>query len=267
MKWLIRTSIALGLLACLGYASYAFGMYVLSKKLFGDTVLENSVAAAGSHSATVTKSVTRKSRDKNAQAGAQVNVLDARDAGPGPEAPSLDTLERETRARDYDTPRTPSRQRIISAESLKTIAPKTDSSVSDSTNPDENRPRRRRRRRRSATETTTAPTTARNEAAPSDNPAADSSSPAPSQDASTRDTTSSSSSAPRDTSSAGSSAVSNSSVRPVRNRRRRRESISDSGSSSRREKRIESPVPGGGSGGAKSDSGSSGGDSPVPVPE
>lgn len=250
MKWLIRTTIALGLLACLGYASYAFGMFVLSKKLFGDTVLQNSVADASSRSATVTKSVTRKSRDKNAQAGAEVNILDARDAGPGPQAPSLDTLERETRARDYAAPRAPSRQRIVTAESLKTIAPKNDSAISDSTSSNEDRPRKRRRRRhrRTTTETTTNSTTARNDATTT------SDSPAPPSDASTRDTSSSStSSSSRDSSSSGSS-----------ERPRRRDSSSDSGNSSRREKRIESPVPGGG---AKSDSGSSGGDSPVPVPE
>ena len=40
MKWLIRTTIALALLAGLGYASYAFGMFVLSKKLFGDSVMQ-----------------------------------------------------------------------------------------------------------------------------------------------------------------------------------------------------------------------------------
>ncbi len=259
MKWLIRTTVALGLLACLGYASYAFGMYVLSKKLFGDTMLQNSVDAAGSRSATVTKSVTRKSRDKNAQAGAQVNVLDARDAGPGPQAPSLDTLERETRSRDYAAPRAPSRQRIISADSLKTITPQNDSSIRDSTsNTNENRPRkrRRRRRRRSNTETTTttASTAARNDSTTT--PDSNSSGAA-----STRDTTSApaSSSPSRDSSSSNS----NSSQRPSR---RRRDSSSDSGSGSspRREKRIESPVPGGGS---KSSSGSSGGDSPVPVPE
>ena len=246
MKWLLRTTIALGLLACLGYASYAFGMYVLSKKLFGDTVLQNSVNDASSHSATVTKSVTRKNRDKNAPGGAEVNVLDARDAGPGPEAPSLDTLERETRARDYDAPSSPSRQRIVTAESLKTIAPKTDSADGTS---DENRPRRRRRRRRRSTSetTTTTSTTARNDTATTPDSAS-------SGDASTRETTSAS------TSSSSRDLSSSSSERP----RHRRESNSDSGSAPRREKRIESPVPGGG---AKSDGGSSGSDSPVPVPE
>jgi hypothetical protein len=236
MKWLLRTVVALSLLACLGYASYAFGLYVLSKKLFGDTIMQKSPDVSAARSAKTIKSVTRKSPDQSGQPRVEVNVLDAREAGPGPEAPSLDSMERDTRARDYDTPRAQSRQRIVTADSLKTVRRTyrkgNPQEVRDgSSRSDEERPRRRRRRRRRRVTTETNSTSASN---------------ARRESGATESTVSSSDSSSGDSSS--------SSERP-------RERDSSSSDTPRRERRIESPVPDSGG------SGSSQRESPVPVPE
>lgn len=245
MKWLLRTLLALSLLAGLGYASYAFGMYILSQRLFGDTILQKAPATSAARSATTIKSVTRKSGDNSGKPRVEVNVLGAQDAGPGPQAPSLDSMERDIRTRDYDAQPVKSRQRIVTADSLKAVKrtyrnnnPDGNSSGNSSgngtreysrrDNPDENRPRRRRRRRRRRTVDSSSNFTRR-------------------------------SNARRESADSGASNDS-----PSRHSSSSSERSRDSGSSSdtpRRERRIESPVP------SESGGGSAERESPVPVPE
>jgi hypothetical protein len=279
MRVLSRIFFVLLLLGGLGYGSYAFGRYVLSASLFGAQVVPTSNSGLAVVSGGGNKVVTRKTDLKGGKPRVELEVLPAEQAGPSPEPPSLEDLQKSASERSY-TPR-PTRS-ATKEEDGPRVRRRFDEGKGYSLSEGEeegDRPRRRRRRRRRTTESSrtegssSAERTARSEAASSGSSSGSSSSGSSSNGSFSSDDT------PRVLNENGDSVgfdrsetreVSSGSERRSR-RRRSTESSSESSSGSsrtretprRRERTIESPVPR-----AESSGGSSGGgESPVPVPE
>jgi hypothetical protein len=87
MKFLSRMIAVIALLGVLAYGSYAFGMYVLSAKLFGDGT--NSKALRNvSRSTTEASAVTRQTGWKGSKPRVEVKVLPADETGGGAPVPA-----------------------------------------------------------------------------------------------------------------------------------------------------------------------------------
>lgn len=156
MRILLRVVTVLLLLSGLAYGSYAVGKYVLSEKLFGDSVTpQNGMAVVGKpRVSTMTRKVQTQGQ------GVQVQVLPAQDAASHSDVPSFSDLQRASKGRA--TPRAaPNRQRVVRSDapspSSTRLNPNLGGDVdngprissSDSAS-DEPRSSRRRRRRRSS---------------------------------------------------------------------------------------------------------------------
>ena len=97
MKLLSRLIVVLCVLGGLGYGSYAFGRYVLSRHLFG--ALHKQGASTSVASASVGKTDLRGGKPR-----VEVEVLPADSAGPGPALPPSDALERHAAEFKSDNP-------------------------------------------------------------------------------------------------------------------------------------------------------------------
>jgi hypothetical protein len=87
MKFLSRMIAVVALLGVLAYGSYAFGMYVLSAKLFGDGA--NSKALRNvSRSTTEASAITRQTGWKGTKPRVEVKVLPANESGAGAPLPA-----------------------------------------------------------------------------------------------------------------------------------------------------------------------------------
>ena len=144
------------LLSGLAYGSYAVGKYVLSEKLFGNSVTpQNGMAVVGKpRVSTMTRKVQTQGQ------GVQVQVLPAQDGVPAADVPSFSDLQRASKGRA--TPRaTPNRQRIVRSDAPTPAGPRLNpitgngsdsNSLNGSNTSDDSRSSRRRRRRRSVGE-------------------------------------------------------------------------------------------------------------------
>jgi hypothetical protein len=110
MKILTRLLIVVCLLTALGYGSYAFGQHVLSARLFGNEVLptnDSGMTASTGH-VDVSAPVTRKTHITGDKPLVDVEVMPADQAGPGPEAPSIEELQKSTDSGKAEPRSTPS---------------------------------------------------------------------------------------------------------------------------------------------------------------
>lgn len=271
MRFLSRAGLVIALLGVLGYGSYAFGRYVLSSKLFGNSVVPSSTSGFVAVSPTA---VTRKTEYQGDSPRVEVQVMDADSAGPGPAPPSIDDLRRN--AEERAASRGPSRAAEPEFQSTpETVVRRSNTrrfedGVMIGDGSDEERPRRRRKRRRKTAdaETTAAATqaagntTARASSESSSNNSSETSAtvlPETNPSGSDGGSRNSENDAPR-----GERSVSSDDrpkdVTPRRRRRRRVETSSEPAPRKRVRERpartIESPVPQ-----------PEGGDSPVPMPE
>ncbi len=96
MKFLSRLLVVLCVLGGLGYGSYVFGRYVLSKHLFG-ALHKQSVSTVAS--ASISKTDLRGGKPR-----VEVEVLSADSAGPGPALPPSAALERHAVGFKSDSP-------------------------------------------------------------------------------------------------------------------------------------------------------------------
>jgi hypothetical protein len=159
MKFLSRMIAVVALLGVLAYGSYAFGMYVLSAKLFGDGA--NSKALRNvSRSTTEASAVTRQTGWKGSKPRVEVKVLPADETGGGAPVPAYadeDGFQKQA-------PREESRDSSSDSDSDNAPPParlgkrEFDSGGAEYSPDDEERPRRRsthrRRKRRSKSEET-----------------------------------------------------------------------------------------------------------------
>lgn len=155
MRFLSRAVFVLALLGGLGYGSYAFGRYVLSSKLFGSSVLPSD--RSGLVAVTPPTVVTRKTQFKGSEPRVDVQVMDANDAGPGPEPPSMDDLRKNAEDRAQARKSNPTAD---STPATDVRAPNNDKTIGedgvaiggDPDDEDALAARRRRRRRKRAEE-------------------------------------------------------------------------------------------------------------------
>jgi hypothetical protein len=271
MRFLSRFVMVLVLLGGLAYGSYALGRYVLSTRLFGNTVKPNQETAmdAVARSTRVAGAVTRQV-DIKGKPRVEVKVLPADQAGPGPEPPSISDLEKAAQGKSY-TPSRPSRTRIVTPQTFRAVPRVRDNSGSRYTSDEraeEERPRRRRRRRtrRRSSDTSYSTNSRRTTRSDSSSSGNDGGVTILGGASSTPEYSSGSSDnapMPREDGTPSRSYGGGSSEEQPRVRRRRERSSSDDSSSTRssrpRRSITESPVP-------RPEGGSSG-DSPIPQPE
>jgi hypothetical protein len=105
MKIFARMVVVFALLCGLAYGSFAFGKYVLSNKLFGDTVAGGALRTV-SRSTSEASAVTRHTNWKGSKPRVEVRMLPADEAGPAPQTSALadeDNLSTERRNNDDST--------------------------------------------------------------------------------------------------------------------------------------------------------------------